>query len=596
MYSKKVKAKKKREYLNSIIFSILKRSIVFPSIIIALISIIFIFVIFVYNNNKQIKSALLKIKTISKLYENSIIVSYNSSELYYKKEGYQIEANNKISVMVYANEITDIRKKNDCIDPEVYNIIFKNSYICYIKKVNYSRHSFYYLIKEKYDNKYIIYFQFILIFFFFITLSFLLSLFFINQDKILLQLKMDSKRFDDCLNLINKGDYKKTKGILNKITIYELYNAILKISNFNQKKQIVNNEVEKKSIIIHDLSKFINCIPIDLTKDNFDYELMISFIVNMRNLLRQNYDTINKYDIRKCIIEGASVLIANKIEIDLSKIKSHIFIGNENAMIQVFINIFSNILEHSYIALVKVYLKTSLETIDNNIFYVFIVKNTGSFVNINTNDDIFLKNFTTQENKNKRFGTGLYFCKNIIESYGGRVSYKSKENNHVNDSYFQLKIEIPAFSNVNEPCKNIKKNDLKRLEENKIQYIDNFVISVLEDDKFLLKKWKEFLGETKVYYYEDPQDFILDYKDNSDVSKTNLIITDYYFNNKPVDKLLDFEFLKEVMGFSGKIFLHTCIKSFIDHKNNFDYIIDSKDIYFSKEKLFLIFNNFNEFD
>ncbi len=595
--SKELKIKKKKDLLNTVLYTILKKSIVFPSVIIALMALIFIFIIYAYNNNKQIRSNLLRISTLSKFYENSIIISYNKSEFYYKKEGYTIEDVNKISVKVYADNIADIAKINDCIDPDIFNIYVSNSYICYIKKVSFSRNIFYYIIKEKYDSRYVIYLQIVSVFFFFILLSILLSLYLVSKNKKLQKINIDSKRFNVCLSLINKGDYKRANEIINKISIYELYNAILKISIFNQKKRMITNEVEKKSVVIHDLSKFINCIPLDLTRDNFDYDLMKSFIMNMRNLLRQNYDTISKFDIRKCIIEGASVLIANKIEIDLSKIKSHIFVGNENAMSQVFINIFSNIIEHSYVALAQVFIRTNLQTIGNNIFYVFVVRNTGSFVDINAKDSIFSKNYTSHEIKNKKFGTGLYFCKNVIESYGGKVSYKSKENNNLNESFFQLKIEIPAFSNlVNVPSINISQQNKTQDEMSKYQCIENLVISVLEDDKFLLMKWKEILGDNNVYYYEDPQDFTLDYKDKIGVSKTNLIITDYYFNNNPVDKLLDFDFLKVVMGFRGKIFLHTCIKNYTDHNNIFDYIFESKDIFYNKEKLFFIFNNFNESD
>ena len=83
-------------------------------------------------------------------------------------------------------------------------------------------------------------------------------------------------------------------------------------------------------------------------------------------------------------------------------------------------------------------------------------------------------------------------------------------------------------------------------------------------------------------------DFILGYKDNIYVSKTKLLIFDYYFNNVPLTNLIDFRFLRDVqLGYDGKIFLHTSLSGFVDDKNNYDYVFQSKMISLIKMIYFL---------
>jgi signal transduction histidine kinase/CheY-like chemotaxis protein len=113
----------------------------------------------------------------------------------------------------------------------------------------------------------------------------------------------------------------------------------------------------------------------------------------------------------------------------------------------------------------------------------------------------------------------------------------------------------------------------------------NLIISIIDDEKIILNNWRFYLGEKNVFYFEHPDDFILAYSDDISVKKTNLVITDYYFNNSPVTKLLDIKMLKHVMKFKGKIFLFSNIGN-IDLKSSFfDYILSEKTSYYNKKQL-----------
>lgn len=577
---------KNKYNINKVVENVLFRSIFISSLIIGFVSVFFHYIIFIYNNNNKIRMDLINLEIFSRIYENSIIVSYNNQENH-RQALFQIEKNNNVLILTSSKDDEISSFKKDCIDYNNFNIFLNKSYICLVKKVTYSKEQFTYIIKKKYNSNYFLYLQFILLFIILLFISVLLTIILLRRNKILSDIEKDTKRFEICLNLIQKGEYNKCNEILKKIKIIELYNAVVQIIGFNKKIKMASKESTKKSIIIHDLSKMIECLPPNLDKDDLNFDHLKKIVINIRNLINQNYTKKGEYDIKNCIISASDILSYNKITFDISKVKSHIFFGNEKSMIQVFINIFSNIVEHSLnSSWVRVYVNTELEKIDTTMYYVCIIKNTGSFVESDNINLILEKRFTSNSNKVKIHGSGLYYCKKIIESYSGLITCESKKGQGTSNSYFQVKLQIPTF----------KIEHVDKVLESKIETTipDDFVITIIDDDLAVLNKWKLILGDKNVYYFDDPDNFILEYKDNIDVSKTKLVIFDYYFNNVPLNKLIDFTFLRDVLGYDGKIFLHTSLSGFVDDKINYDYVFQSKNDFFDKNDLFLIFNNFNE--
>lgn len=537
---------------------------------------------------------MLNLESFSRVYESSIIVSYNNKESH-KLSLDQIE-NNNIKIITSSNEYELNEFKKDCIEKNViiYSIISKK-YICYQKKVTYSKEQFTYILKKSYNNDYNLYFQSIIILLVFFIISIFFTAILLKNNKLLNGIDKDAKLFEKCLNLIQKKEYNKCQEIAKKINITELYEAVHKIIIYNKKIKISSKESNKKSIIIHDLSKIIECIPNDLDKGNINFENLKKIIVNIKNLLNPNYIKKGEYDIKNCIFTASEILTYNKIDYDMSRVRSHVLFGNEKSMIQVFINLFSNIVEHSIESSgIKVFVNTYLEKINDNINYICVIKNTGSFVEFEKLNTIMSKTFTTNSDKIKSYGTGLYYCKKVIEGYHGSITCDSQNLKEDNNSYFQVRIQIPTIY-----LEKIKKSDnLSKVDSNDVvkNIPEDFVISIVDDDKNIIDKWKNTLGIDGVNYFNDPDEFILEFKDNPEVSRTKLIIFDYYFNSMPVDKLLDFRFLRNVLLYKGKIFLHTSLRCYKNDNKIFDFIFENKNEFLDRKNLFIIFDNLDKFN
>ncbi len=113
----------------------------------------------------------------------------------------------------------------------------------------------------------------------------------------------------------------------------------------------------------------------------------------------------------------------------------------------------------------------------------------------------------------------------------------------------------------------------------------DIIISVIDDEEEVLNKWRFVLGSKNVFYFTHPDDFIIKFTDDCNVRKTNLIITDYYFSNIPIFKLLDIKMLRSILKFSGKIFLFSNVQNVEIQSSIFDYIFPEKINYFNKSQL-----------
>lgn len=123
---------------------------------------------------------------------------------------------------------------------------------------------------------------------------------------------------------------------------------------------------------------------------------------------------------------------------------------------------------------------------------------------------------------------------------------------------------------------------------------ENFTVTIIDDENVVLKFWKEKLGSEKVFCFNHPDDFMLAFSDNENVRKTNLIITDFYFDNISILDLLDFKMLKKVLKFQGKIFVFSNVM--LEESSEFcyfDYIFPDKVNFFNKKYLFDLFNSKN---
>ncbi|MBX9837900.1 MAG: ATP-binding protein [Silvanigrellaceae bacterium] len=579
-----IKNKDKRK-LNHILSSVMKSYIYYPLVIVSIFSILIIVMLFYNNLNSQILIQSKNLETLSKIYESSIIVSFNNdSENLYKQTKFQIENSSNISVITFYNENDYFNKlKSNCLNISEFYLIIKDKKLCYLKKVTYSKNQFFYLIKSDFKIEYAFILKLLALYIVFIIFSYLLSLFFIKRNKSIKSLNHDSMLFDECLKYIENNEYCLLNDKINKMNIFELQKAVIEICNSNKLKNKAMIDSENKAIIIHDTTKIMNCIPREISKESIN--VFISIISNIKNILKLNFDLDNQFDIKKCIIEGAEILAVQGIIIDLSKVKSYIFFGKEGLLTEVFSNIFSNIIEHSLLEIRSVIVNTYLEKKEGKLHYFCSIRNYGSFVLSNEIELIFQKNYTSLL-KNKKYGTGLYFCKNVIDVFGGSIYCNSEKKSTSKDSFFEITIALPAIYEEIQP-------DYKD-EVNKTILLSDFIITILEDDNRVTEKWKEILGEENVFYYDNPQDFLMDFRENPLIARTNLIISDFYFHNVPLNKLLDFELLKNVLDFKGKIFLHTNAIGAIPNKENFDYLISSKNDILNKRQLISIFNNIHE--
>ncbi|BBH54706.1 ATP-binding protein [Fluviispira sanaruensis] len=557
--------------INSIIKSTLFSIIIFIFMIISMLFLIL---------EKSFEYSIENLENISNLYESSIVVSINNDE-YFQKEKFQIEKMQNVIVNVILKENDLNESIKDCISMKFMMLFSNNRYVCFIKKIDYAKNQFFIILKRKIyiDNRFVIKLIFICILSFIVYSLFLIYTFKYNNLRI--KIKSGVENFNKCLECLDLNDHKLYEKYSKNVSIIELKNSLDYITKYKIKKEISEEEADKNSIIIHDISKFLGFLPKEIEKLTLNSTL--SFVLNIRNLLIENSNSVENYDIRKCVVESAILLSSYGITVNLSKVKSCILNGNYRAMSEVFINIFSNIIEHSELVDVNVQIFTDFHIKSEKLFYICQVENSRSRYHIGNNELIFDKNYTSSDFKLKKNGSGLYFCKKIIESYGGSISCEFKNGM---SSKFIVNLEIPITKDLvsGEGSFNI---DEKCNEE-------SVVISVIEDDEKIMNKWKEILGTEDVHYYIDPEEFILDYKDGTLTSETNLIVCDYYFDNVPIYKIIDFTFLREILKYKGKIFLHSNAKLNYNNSSYFDYVFESKKVFFSKKELTFILNEINK--
>lgn len=116
-----------------------------------------------------------------------------------------------------------------------------------------------------------------------------------------------------------------------------------------------------------------------------------------------------------------NILTSKGVITKCTYISSSKFSGNYSSILEVFINIFSNIIEHTKVSNARVVISTKLIIKDNNVFYQCKIRNYGSYIDRDNINAIFDKNYTTSKTKYKNSGTGLFFCKKIIESHNGKI-------------------------------------------------------------------------------------------------------------------------------------------------------------------------------
>lgn len=120
-----------------------------------------------------------------------------------------------------------------------------------------------------------------------------------------------------------------------------------------------------------------------------------------------------------------------KIHHDL--VRDFKFIGDGNLMKYVFFNLLKNALFHSRCSLSH---SISIQLSQNDHFGKIIVKDTGTGIDPQNLPYIFDKLFSC--NNQKGTGLGLYYCKNCIEQFGGKIECKSEQN-----QYSEFSIYLP---------------------------------------------------------------------------------------------------------------------------------------------------------
>ncbi len=557
--------------------NITNSSIKISIVLFCLFSFIIILILFFCELKERIIVQEKNIAMVSSLYENQIIVTFNNdSEVISKQMSFKIETNSDFYVIAFYNDNDIVNLKKDCINYGIFISIFNGNKICYLKKISYSKNQFYYIVKTEFIFKYSNYIFSILIFILLSFFSYFICIYIFGKNKKYRLLSYNLKIYQDCLKYLDNSEYNLLYEKLNYISLIELKKSILHIVDAHKMKSKALVDVENKAVIIHDITKLMNCIPMENNNENI--KLFSNIISNIKNILKLSFDSHNQFDIRNCIIEASEILSINGAFLDVKKIKSYIFYGNEVLLTEVFFNIFSNIVDHSRVLDSKnIFIDTFLQSNENKLYYYSVIRNYGSYsMNVN---HVFNKNYT-EMSKNKKYGTGLHFCKKVIEIFGGSISCISEKKENLGESYFEVTLVLPAIFHSE-----------KGNETEGAHLLNNLVITVLEDDPKITEMWKNKLGDNDVFYFDDPQDFLIEFRDNSDISRTNLIVSDYYFRNIPLEKLINFEMLKKVYKYNGKIFIHTNAIGCVNNKEYFDYVFNSKNEILSKNQLLSIFNN-----
>lgn len=156
------------------------------------------------------------------------------------------------------------------------------------------------------------------------------------------------------------------------------------------------------------------------------YSLMTDFIQLSKPIDTKNFERIYIFDLIGDIIDDCKVTLKDKrVDFQLCCSNYEISVLAEYSKIySVFFNIYKNALEAIE---ENGFVKTTIDKKDSNIF--INISDNGKGIPTELIDKIGTPFFTT---KNNGSGLGLIVCKNIINSYNGKISIKNNENSGCN--------------------------------------------------------------------------------------------------------------------------------------------------------------------
>jgi signal transduction histidine kinase len=461
----------------------------------------------------------------------------------------QIKENYNVNVYT-TSDIFDFEKTQNLLCDGLKNFFFHN-FSCAIKKIEHPNKQFYIIYFVKNDN-FLEYIYFSSLFFLFLVmLTYFLFSRFINIKHNFSRIILDEKKSRIIVDKVLNDQLEEAKKIRDEIKIenflftYDLaINSKMKLSL----KTLAHDEIEKK---IHDLNKEIAHViksPFDCVSDYVDF---------LKKVKERFFDhNSNQYvDIKALITEKISILqsIGYVVECNLQDMN---IIGNKYILHKIFVNIFSNVIEHASEKIVNI------SSFKNEDSFIIKVKNFGSFVPNEKYETIFTKNYTSKPFNFKFCGSGLYDIKNSLLILGGNISVNSNAGENLRKSWTEFSITIPCYFNENHAHQDFQNNIIPTdIVHPECEDSKNIII-VIDDDPSVYQDLDTVSSKYSFVFFSH-FDAFFDAIDSNQIctSKIKILITDYYFDKVSVGmNLFSNDYigtLKDIYEYKGKIILST---------------------------------------